>query len=235
MAYGLGNYDRILSWSEAKNLGFVRYFTGKPCKRGHVSERFSSTGNCAQCLADTRRRDRAENPDRYRQYSRKSSRQKRANNPERIRELDRARYAANAEKMRERQRTARAENSDRYRELSRRRYAANPQAWRQYFTANREKVRERMRKWHEKNPERRRTYQAARRAALLNATPAWADLSAIAEFYANCQAGMQVDHEIPLKGKYVCGLHVADNLRYLSPSENFSKRNLFVYWWIDVQ
>lgn len=27
------------------------YFTGKPCKRGHVAERYTSTGNCVDCHA----------------------------------------------------------------------------------------------------------------------------------------------------------------------------------------
>lgn len=25
------------------------YFTGKPCKRGHIAHRFKSTGNCVEC------------------------------------------------------------------------------------------------------------------------------------------------------------------------------------------
>lgn len=28
-----------------------RYFTGKPCKRGHLSERYLSTRGCVECLA----------------------------------------------------------------------------------------------------------------------------------------------------------------------------------------
>jgi hypothetical protein len=33
----------------AKNRGDVRYFTGKPCKNGHVAERYTSTGRCVDC------------------------------------------------------------------------------------------------------------------------------------------------------------------------------------------
>jgi hypothetical protein len=36
---------------EAKALGHIRYFTGKPCKHGHLSERFTSTGGCVACLS----------------------------------------------------------------------------------------------------------------------------------------------------------------------------------------
>jgi len=33
----------------ARAQGLVRYFTGKPCKRGHVAERLTSTANCLEC------------------------------------------------------------------------------------------------------------------------------------------------------------------------------------------
>lgn len=34
---------------DAKNQGLKRYFTGKPCKYGHVAERFVSSGRCSSC------------------------------------------------------------------------------------------------------------------------------------------------------------------------------------------
>lgn len=53
--------------------------------------------------------------------------------------------------------------------------------------------------------------------------PAWADRKAIQEFYRNCPPGMVVDHVLPMKGKHVCGLHVLENLQYLTPLENSVK------------
>lgn len=41
---------KIMTWTEAKNVGVVRYFTGKPCKYGHVAERKTASGNCIECL-----------------------------------------------------------------------------------------------------------------------------------------------------------------------------------------
>lgn len=38
---------------------------------------------------------------------------------------------------------------------------------------------------------------------------------------------MVVDHIIPTKGKNVSGLHVLNNLQYLTPSQNNSKKNFF--------
>ena len=55
--------------------------------------------------------------------------------------------------------------------------------------------------------------------------PAWADEQKIKDIYANKPNGYHVDHIIPLQGKLVSGLHVDNNLQYLTPSENCSKQN----------
>lgn len=69
-------------------------------------------------------------------------------------------------------------------------------------------------------------YAAKHRAKLLNAVPSWADLSAVESIYAEAAAaGMHVDHIYPLRGESVCGLHVANNLRCLTLSENLRKGN----------
>lgn len=53
---------KITKRSDAIAAGAIRYFTGKPCKRGHVSERLSSTGNCIACLAEYDAKRYADNP-----------------------------------------------------------------------------------------------------------------------------------------------------------------------------
>lgn len=39
----------IISRAQAKGLGMNHYYTGKPCKAGHVDLRFVSTGGCMEC------------------------------------------------------------------------------------------------------------------------------------------------------------------------------------------
>lgn len=72
-----------------------------------------------------------------------------------------------------------------------------------------------------------RIRNAKRRAKQLERTPFWSDLEQIRKFYMNCPQGMTVDHIIPLRGKLVSGLHVSNNLQYLSLGDNSAKRNFF--------
>ena len=79
-----------------------------------------------------------------------------------------------------------------------------------------------------------RHHTAKRRAARLQRTPAWADMDAIRAVYEEARrltvaTGIEhhVDHEIPLQGKFVSGLHVHTDLQILTGSENSRKRNRF--------
>jgi hypothetical protein len=96
-----------------------------------------------------------------------------------------------------------------------------------YAAENKEKRNEQWRNWYLKNKQKQRIKNQFEKAEKLKRLPAWADKKAIAEFYRNCPEGYHVDHIIPLRGKNVCGLHVLENLQYLSAKENLSKGNKF--------
>lgn len=72
----------------------------------------------------------------------------------------------------------------------------------------------------------------------IKATPKWANLEKIEEFYeqakeVSIQTGIahSVDHIVPLTSGLVCGLHVESNLRVIPHLENISKKN---YYWPDM-
>lgn len=89
---GTAMKDRdLISRKEAKALGLNRYFTGKPCKRGHIADRIFG-GGCTKCMLEADRRWRERNPEvarlRYENNREKRSEQTlrwQAQNPERKR------------------------------------------------------------------------------------------------------------------------------------------------------
>ena len=72
-----------------------------------------------------------------------------------------------------------------------------------------------------------REYRAGMRAKKLDRTPSWSNQVKIKEFYDKCPSGYHVDHIVPLQGRLVSGLHVENNLQYLTAEENLSKQNKF--------
>lgn len=66
-----------------------------------------------------------------------------------------------------------------------------------------------------------------RKERVRRATPKWANVEEIKQFYANKPKGFHVDHIVPLQGKNVSGLNVIWNLQYLEASKNLSKGNKF--------
>lgn len=52
---------QVISRKEARTRGFERYFTGEPCKRGHVAPRNAITGKCTEC--------RFPSADKWREYN----------------------------------------------------------------------------------------------------------------------------------------------------------------------
>lgn len=46
--------ETLAEKSAAESAGHLTYFTGKPCKRGHVEARWTINGTCIQCQNENR-------------------------------------------------------------------------------------------------------------------------------------------------------------------------------------
>lgn len=187
--------------ADALELGLTRYNTGEHCKNGHTADRLVSNRGCVTCLNE-------------RNYARRTSPEERAKAAARTRNW----VARHPERAAIAVAAWRKDNRQRQRELEAR--APSRQG------EHRKRINRRTTaKWRKANLETGRLRNRAYSKRVRRATPAWADRAAIRAFYAACPPGFQVDHEIPLHGKNVCGLHVLENLQYLTASENAAKGN----------
>lgn len=206
--------DKILSKrQEAKLLNRVKYFTGIPCKHGHISERLTSNGVCLTCVSVTRKEKdakyREKNLEKIRVYDR--NRPARAKNPKLVKAAKKRFYAKHKETILSTHKEYRAINADRI-----------SLYFKEYKATNKAKV---------------NAVNAKRRAAKLQRTPAWLtkiDYERISSEYKlaelltklTCET-WHVDHRIPLQGKNVSGLHVPSNLRVIRGIDNSIKTNKY--------
>jgi hypothetical protein len=102
----------------------------------------------------------------------------------------------------------------------------------EWAAANPEKAREICRAIKKANPEKVNADTAQRRAIKLKATPPWYEREAVRRIYAESMALSKaegvvhhVDHIVPLRSKFVCGLHCLANLQILRAKDNQDKGN----------
>lgn len=79
--------------------------------------------------------------------------------------------------------------------------------------------------YYKNNKEKYKIRSALKLKRIKQSTPLWANLEKIKAIYLDRPNGYHVDHIIPLKGLNVCGLHVENNLQYLTAKENKQKSN----------
>ena len=199
---------------DAIQNGETRYLSDKPCRRGHLGERMTSTGSCIQCRQIKAKEKYHANPKKavakVQNYYQKNS--------ELIKEKRRRRYAENPEKELAHSRIKVAE----WRKNNPEKVAAQKPLKQAYKRAN---------------PEKARADLAKRRAAKMNRTPPWLgadDLWMIQEAHdlALLRAketgfAWHVDHIVPLQGKQVSGLHVPWNLQVIPWQDNLRKANSY--------
>ena len=228
------NSELPASASEARELGYKRFYDGKPCKHGHVSERLANNSRCLICHRNATRLDKQNNPERERAYRQRTAEKQKESarewvrkNPERRREICSRSNKKNIEKRLEYNRQWRAANPDLQKRTERR-----------YYENNREERAEATRRYKRKNRALFAAKQRERQADKRQATPFWADRSAILAYYEQAQTLTEVtgdqytvDHIVPLRSDLVCGMHVESNLQVMLYSENYSKGNR---WWPDM-
>jgi hypothetical protein len=148
----------IIGRDAASALGLKRFFTGEPCKHGHVAERIVSSHGCTECDRARALKSRAANLEKARERDRERARKHRAADPERAREKGRRWRAANLELAREgdreRKRLHYAKNKDRILSERAAKRVADP-----------EKAREYLRVWRAANKDKISKRQAAQRRA----------------------------------------------------------------------
>lgn len=224
---------KLITREAAKSAGLKRYYTGVPCRRGHIAERAVSNGTCWQCRPINKAATK-KNPALDRERSRKWKR----NNPNKVR----AWYVTNLELTRARSAAWRKANPEQFticRNLWTRRNPGRIADHKiRYYQANKKKVKAAARLWLKANPDKRRAIDARRRAAELRAIPVWAKVKDINHVYTeaariSAETGIvhHVDHVVPLRSKWVCGLHCLENLEIIPSNENQAKGNRF---WPDM-
>lgn len=150
----------IVTLAEARANGLMRYFTGKPCKHGHVAERTTSTKICRTCQVEYQSRPecRAQAAVRDR---------KRAEAPE-----NKARKAAHDAKRRSTEEYRKIEIvRDRARSSDPKRIAGRAASHERKMADPEYRARKaaRTREWGRENPEAQRANQNNRRSREMNA------------------------------------------------------------------
>jgi hypothetical protein len=214
---------RIVSRQEAIASGATKYFTGEPCAKGHISERYVA-GACCQCVSLKKKELYQQNRERVLQYMKVQGALYRKANPDK--------RSANSAKWKQ-------NNKERVRLLEAIRRDANRQQFRENakksYYKHREKNLQRQKEWRQSNKGMVNAFTAERKATILQRTPKWLtkeDKWLIKEAYelAALRSKMfgfawHVDHIFPLRGKTVSGLHVPENLQVIPEIVNLQKGN----------
>lgn len=189
------------SREEAKRLRARFYFTGIPCKRGHVALR-KTVGACVECAKENTKTSNAKRTAYFREYSAR---------PE-VKDRQHEWYLQNKEAVIARANTTPREKKREYQEAWKRK---NLDAVRADTKSRRRKHRQATPDWL--TPTQRREIRELYRIAIHTT-------KITGEQYV-------VDHIIPLRSTTVCGLHVPWNLRVITRAENLAKSNSFDGGW----
>lgn len=184
--------------SEAKTTGAQHYFTGLPCKHGHIALR-KTKGACVDCLKVEWADAATKRADYFVQYNRREA----------VKDAKHDWYLENREQVI----AAASTRPLHVKRVYQKTWKDQNKTWVRADTkARRRKHREAAPPWltRKQKAEIRQLYQIA--ITMTQTT---------GEQYV-------VDHIVPLRSDVVCGLHVAWNLRVITQEENLKKSNKHV-------
>ena len=184
--------------AEAKATGVKYYFTGEPCKHGHVAPR-KTKGACLECLKVEWAQNTERRAEYFAQYNKSDAGQK----------SKKAYYERNREAVIARASARPNEEKRRHKDAHR---AANPDVYKTLVSLRRRRFRDATPKWltADQKMEIRLKYRLA------------------IELSRHTGERYVVDHVVPLQGETVCGLHVPWNLQVITQTENLKKFNKVV-------
>jgi 5-methylcytosine-specific restriction endonuclease McrA len=184
-------YDGVvITRADALAAGQTRFFTGKPCKHGHLSERTSANGGCIACNAitalalyhDETPEQRAERNERTKAWKDAHREQVRAEGraySQAHREQANAWKAANREKLNAAERESRLRDPETHKARTAR-YLATDKAKavrKAYYLANVETIKQRTKDWAAQNPDRvvenHKRYYEANKEHIISKVAEW--------------------------------------------------------------
>ena len=180
---------------EAKKTGSKYYFTGQPCKHGHIALR-KTKGSCVECLKVEWAKGNETRAEYFKQYNQsEAGQQAKAEYYERNKEVVKLKAMTRPNEQRQQYRKAwKEKHPEEVKASTKHRRDKHKQATPAWLTPEHKK-------------QIRQLYVDAMTATKITGT------------------AYVVDHIVPLRGEGVCGLHVPWNLQIMSRAENLKKSN----------